>query len=108
MDAWMIMGCTIEFLTGSICIILGLLIGKKQKVSLLHDYHYSKVREQDIPAYAREMGTGIILIGAGIWLTGLLEVFSSPLWWVPLVIGFVTGIIVINRAQKKYNGSWIS
>ena len=51
------------------------------------------------------MGIGIILIGEGIFVTGLLNLFYSSFWWIPLPAGFVTGVVVILVAQKKINGS---
>lgn len=104
----MIIGCIIEMAVGLLCVVLGLLIWKKKKVSLIHDYHYRNVSSDDIPAYARIMGIGIILVGLGICVTGLLNLFESPFWWASLLVGCVTGLIVMNSAQKKYNGSWFS
>ena len=104
----MIFGVIIEAAVGALCIVLGLLLWKKQWVSLLHDYHYKHVKKDDIPAYTRQMGIGLIMIGAGIAVTGLLNLVYPPLWWIPLLAGFVTGIAVIYMAQKKYNGSMFS
>lgn len=101
----MIFGVIIELAVGAVCIVLGLLLWIKQKVSILHDYHYQHVKQEDLPAYARQMGIGLILIGAGIVITGVLNLVGSALWWLPLLAGFVLGIIVICIAQKKYNGS---
>lgn len=101
----MIFGAIVEFAVGAMCIVMGVLLWKKQKLSLLHDYHYQHVKEEDIPAYARRMGLGIIAIGAGIAVTGVLELCLSPLWWVPLAAGFAVGIVILIAAQKKYNGS---
>ncbi|MBR3243411.1 MAG: hypothetical protein IKF90_12065 [Parasporobacterium sp.] len=47
-------------------------------------------------------------IGAGVCVTGILNLFESSLWWIPLVVGIAAGFIVTNKAQKKYNGSWFS
>ena len=104
----MIIGFVIELAIGSLCIVLGILIWKKQKVSLIHDCHYKKVKKTDIPAYSRLVGISLILIGAGICATGLLNLIESSLWWIPMLVGFAAGFIVMNRAQKKYNGSWFS
>ncbi len=101
----MILGVIIELAVGAICIVLGMLLWKKQKVSVLHDYHYKNVKEEDLPAYTRQMGIGLIVIGAGINITGLLNLVKSSLWWIPLLAGFILGIAVIYMAQKKYNGS---
>lgn len=101
----MIIAVIVEFAVGILCVVLGVLLWSKQKVSLLHDYHYQHVKESDIPAYTRQVGIGLIVIGAGIMLTGLLELLYSSFWWIPLAAGFVTGLIVFYAAQKKYNGS---
>ena len=104
----MIVGVITELAVGLLCIVLGLVIWKKQKVSLVHEYHYKNVKKEDIPAYTRLLGIGLILIGIGICGTGLLNLFESSFWWIPMLIGFAAGIIVMNKAQKKYNGSWFS
>ena len=104
----MIIGLLTDAAVGLLCIVMGLLIWKKEKVSLIHAYHYRNVKKEDIPAYVRLVGISLILIGAGICVTGLLTLFESALWWIPLVAGFASGITVMNKAQKKYNGSWFS
>ena len=101
----MLLGAIIEFIVGAICIVMGVLLWKKQKVSILHDYHYKYVKETDIPAYTRQMGIGLIIIGAGIIITGLLNLACSSLWWISLLAGFVVGLVVMFLAQKKYNSS---
>ena len=104
----MIVGFIIELAIGLLCIILGLLIWKKQKVSLLHDDHHKNVKEEDVPAYTRLVGIGLLLIGAGVCVTGLLNLIKSALWWVSMAAGFVAGLILMSIGQKKYNGSWFS
>jgi len=104
----MIFGLLINLAVGLLLIALGVLIWKKQKVSLLHEYHYKNVKQEEMPAYARLMGIGLIVMGTGICITGLLSMLKSALWWVPLLGGIVAGLIVMNHAQKKYNGSWFS
>ncbi len=104
----MVLGCIIEFSVGALCVVMGLLIWKKQKVSLIHDYHHRNVKKEDLPAYTRLSGISMILIGGGICVTGLLNLFESSLWWIPLTVGIVLGFLVMNMAQKMYNGSWFS
>ena len=101
----MIFGVITELAVGAICIVLGILLWKKQRITILHDYHYKHVKKDDIPAYTRQMGIGLIIIGAGIIITGLLNLAYSALWWIPLLTGFVIGSVAIYRTQKKYNGS---
>ena len=104
----MIIGVIVDFAVGLLCIILGLMLWKKQKISLIHSYHYKNVKKEDVPAYTRLMGIGLILIGVGICITGVLNLLYSSLGWVPLLVGFVMGFIIMNKSQKKYNGSWFS
>ena len=104
----MILGFIIELLVGLLCVALGLFIWLKQKVSFIHDYHYKNVKEKDIPAYVRLIGVGLIIIGLGLIATGFFNLFESSLWWIPMLIGFIAGLLVFNKAQKKYNGSWFS
>lgn len=103
----MIVGFIIELLVGLMCITFGLLIWKKRKVSLLHDYHYKNVKEEDIPSYCKLMGIGLIMMGLGICLTGVyFLIFENPFGLLIMVLSFIIGIIIINKAQK-YNGSWL-
>ena len=104
----MIFGMIVECAVGLFCVILGLVIWLKQKASLIHEYHYKNVKQADLPAYTRLVGVSLIVIGAGVIATGIMNLFESKLWWIPLVIGFIAGFIVMNRAQKKYNGAWFS
>lgn len=104
----MIFGAIIFFAVGSVCIILGFLIWKKQKLSLLHDYHYQNVKKEDIPAYTGQIGAGMMVLGAGIAAAGIFELASSSFWWIPLSAGIVTGLFLMCRAQKKYNESIFS
>ena len=101
----MIVGVIIDLLVGGLCVALGLLIWRKQKISLLHSYHYQHVKQEDLPAYTRQVGIGMIVMGAGIGVTGLMSLADSPYWWIPLSAGIVLGWMILWKAQKKYNGS---
>ena len=101
----MIVGVIIKEAVGLLVIVLGLVLWIKRKVSILHDYHYKNVKQEDIPAYTRLMGIGLIFVGLGIGVSGVLDLIYSVWWWTPLVVGFVSGFTVIIIAQKKYNGS---
>ena len=103
----MLLGVITELACGALCIVLGIIIWSKRKTSLLHDYHYANVQDEDIPAYTKQIGIGLILIGVGIALAGLFDLFYSPLWWIPLAVGIAAGFLVMHKAQKKYNGSWL-
>ena len=36
---------------GVLCIVPGLILWKKQKISLVHDYHHRHMKKQDVGAY---------------------------------------------------------
>lgn len=99
----MIVACLIEFLIGLLCIGLGLLVWLKRKITLVNESQRQFVKPADIPAYTRYIGIGLIVIGAGVCITGVLNMLWSPFWWIPLLIGIVAGLVVIFKAQKKYN-----
>ena len=102
----MIIGLLVESAVGMLCIVLGLLIWKKERISLIHDYHYRNVRKEDIPSYCRLIGIGLTAVGAGICITGIFDLCGSAYWWIPMLIGMIAGLIIMDRAQKRYNGSW--
>ncbi len=104
----MIVGFIIELAIGMLCVVLGGLIWKKQKITYLHEYHYKNVKKTDIPAYTRLIGIGLIVIGVGIYITGFFNLAESSFWWIPILIGFSAGLLTMHVAQKKYNGGWFS
>ena len=57
----MIAGSIIDFAVGLTCIILGLLIWKKQKISILHSYHYKNVKQEDIYFAVKPEAVGYVL-----------------------------------------------
>jgi len=68
----MVFGIILFVAVGLLLIALGLVIWKKQKITLLHDYHCKNVKLEDIPTYTRSMGIGLIVMGIGLCLTGIL------------------------------------
>ncbi|MCR5307194.1 MAG: DUF3784 domain-containing protein [Oscillospiraceae bacterium] len=90
---------------GLLCIRSGVLLWKRQRIGLLHDYHTDAVWDGDIPDYTRGMGLGMILIGAGILLTGMIcFAFDTPAGGLCLPAGLAAGLPLMLRAQKRYGG----
>ena len=89
---------------GGIFFSLGWKIWKKKKISLIHDYHYKKVKDIDIKAYTAQIGKSHLIIGTGIILTGIIDFFTDTLfgWWV-CGLTFCIGLVMIIYAQIKYN-----
>ena len=100
----MILGVAILTIVGALCVIFGVLIGKKQKISLLHDYHYNKVTEENKAVFCAIVGRGLLLIGAGILASAvLLGVTDSALSFLAMAVGFIAGFGLVIFAGQKYN-----
>ena len=97
-------GTIILIFIGIICTILGYLMWKKEKISLLHSYHYDKVSVEDKKAFCTISGIGIILIGLGLLITGIIVgITDSALSFIAFAIGFVVGLIMLVYAGFRYN-----
>ena len=92
---------------GLLLVIFGLLIWLKQKVGLLHSYHYRNVRHADLPAYSKLMGISSVIFGVCGILTGVINaVFRTQVGWIAFVVGLIVFFVIANHAQQKYNGGW--
>ncbi|TCT17193.1 uncharacterized protein DUF3784 [Natranaerovirga pectinivora] len=89
---------------GMIFIFIGWRIWKKEQISLIHSYHYTRVSENDKKPYAEKMGKAFILMGIGMILTEIVNFVTKTTYgWVIFVISFVWGTVMFFKAQKKYN-----
>lgn len=89
---------------GAALILVGYLLWFHQRITLIHSYHYTFVREEDKPAYTALMGQACIVMGAGILLCGFINYLTNTAWgWLAFTAGFLAGIIMITKAQKTYN-----
>ena len=105
----MLFGMIVFLAVGLLFLVLGLQLWIKHKISLVNEYHTRNVKEADVPAYTRSMGIALLLIGAGCLLTGALAFgLEQPAGWAAFPAGFVAGLILMLRAQKKYNGGLFS
>lgn len=90
---------------GVIFIFIGWRIWKKEQITLIHDYHYTRVAEKDKKSYTEKMGKACIIMGTGMILTGVINFTSQTAYgWTCFGIFFVWGLVMIFMAQKKYNG----
>ena len=95
----MLIGLLITAATGLLCIIIGALLWFRQQITLLHRYHYEHVRP-----FTRLMGIGMLLIGAGILVTGLqLFLLHRHFWYIPFAACTVYAIILFLTAHLRYN-----
>lgn len=94
----------LELILGIPVCIIGWVIWKKQKINFIHSYHYSKINEQNKPLYTKQIGKGTLLIGLALMFMGLINFATNSFYgWFAFGAGFVSGIILIIRAQIKYN-----
>jgi hypothetical protein len=90
---------------GLLCLIFGLLIWKKKRITLIHSYHYTKVAEENKAAYTEKMGKALIVMSIGMFIAGIVNYSTSTAYgWIGFVIFFATGLTLMCVAQKKYNG----
>lgn len=100
--SWMLL---IILLAVGVCFwILGWQIWKKEKITLLHDYHYAKVKPEDRKAYTGVMGKGLCLMGVGMIAAGVVQLTQwEAVSWYLLGAAFAVGLAVMIYAQMKYN-----
>ncbi len=94
----------ITFAMGTLFLVIGYLLWKRHMITLIHDYQYIHVRDEDRVNYTKTYGKGISLIGIGMISTGIIFLLThSLLGWFAFGIGFIWGVIIMLKAQKKYN-----
>ena len=85
-------------------IYLGCLMWKKEKITLLHSYHYDKVSPSDKKVFCKISGCGVIFIGIGILMTAIIiGITDSALSFIAFALGFVVGLALLIYAGAKYN-----
>ena len=103
-------GNIVTFLVGVVCIVLGI-SNMRGNISSLHSYHRSRVSEEDIIPFGKQVGLGIIIVGIGIIV---FSVLSSVTLYTEndifilvgtaiLIIGIILGLVISFRAMIKYN-----
>lgn len=96
----------VSIAVGVLLVVLGYLIWIKEKISLIHAYHYANVKDTDKKAYTALVGKSVVTIGAGIILNGIARMIIPMLKnGNMLVFGvlFVIGMVMFVYAQMKYN-----
>ena len=89
---------------GSILIVCGYLIWKKQKISLIRRYHYKRVKDQDRKIYYAEIGVALIIVGLSFIFMWLINYFTNVSYGIlVLAVGFVTGMFLFVHTEIKFN-----
>jgi Flp pilus assembly protein TadB len=85
--------------------MFGLILVITKKPNVIHSYHFSKVKEEELPAYSEKIGHSLLVMGLATVLTGIINVaFASLFGWLIFIIGFVVGSLLFVKAQKTFNG----
>ena len=105
-----IIGVLITGGVGTIIAVMGWLIWKKEKLSLMHDYHVNKVSAENKTAFCRLSGIGLIagigliVIGIGLLISAvILFVTDSAYSFLCFAVFFVVGLAMLISAGAKYN-----
>ena len=100
----MILGVIVTGAVGIVCVVLGLLLWKKEMINILHDYHRENIREEDKKAFCTLSGIGLLTVGIGLIVTAVLlwctEKASS---FIVFAVCFVAGLGLMITAGVRYN-----
>ena len=89
---------------GIVFLVVGYLIWAKQKISLLHSYHYNHLSPENMKRFCMLSGLGIISIGIGLCVTAvIIGITDSALSFTAFAVGFAIGVGLLVHAGKKYN-----
>lgn len=99
------LGNVIIVMVGILCGVFAYMLINKHRVSLIHSYHYTNVKKEDLPAYSEQLGKGLSLISLGAIPAALALFIELKISFVFLAfcVFFIMGLFVIVKAQKKYN-----
>ena len=99
------------FAVGLLISVLGV-INMTGNISTLHEYHRSRVTEENVKPFGRLVGLGTLIIGVSVIVFGVLFAIHEAVGGAALVIvgtallavGIIAGMTVSFLAMKKYNG----
>lgn len=98
----------ILFITSIFLFVLSALI-KQGNTRLIHDYHQTRVREDQRMNYAKDFSKGVLGIGVSLFASAALYLLNESHFMIEfsvgvMVIGMIISTILLIRVQKKYNG----
>lgn len=99
----------IAIIVGITLVFVAYLIAFKEKINLIHKYHYANVRKEDIKAYEKATGFSIFVIAIGVLSMPLLNMSLNEKLGNIIGLGFVIiGIVLLSYSSFKYNGGIFS
>lgn len=100
----MLIYAIILFVTAVVFGVMAVLI-YKGKTELIHDYHQTKVTDK--AGYGKAFGKAMAVMAGAMALSGVVSLLGEAAMWsavAVLMVGLITGIVIVVRVQKKYNG----
>ena len=99
-----LIGMLIAVVVGIIITVIGWLIWKKEKISLMHAYRYANVSEENKTAFCKLSGIGLVVVGVGVILTAVVFVITESLYsFLCFAVSIVIGMALVLTAGRKYN-----
>lgn len=100
------MDSLVPIFVGIVLLGMGYFIGVKQKISLVHSYHYKNVAEEDKPDFCKKVGLGNALIGIAVLCVPVLRplIGATAALAIAGVTAVAAGALVISTIIK-YNHS---
>lgn len=93
---------SVLIVVGIIVSILGL-INISGNINTIHSYNRWRIKEEDIPAYGKAVGTGTLIIGASLTTAGIISFWTeAAIAWI-LPLGVIVGLAFILYGQFRYN-----
>lgn len=89
---------------GVIFTVLGYLLWKREKIKILHSYHYRNVSPDNKKVFCKMTGQGLMLIGCGLLITGIVISKTHSMYsFIAFAVGLIAGITLLINAGSKYN-----
>lgn len=101
---WNVLYAIIMIMVSILLFVLGYMLWKKQKIEVMHEYHYTNVSKQNRQAYTTIMGQALFVIAVGMLVSGICSLFMDVTkLWIVAVVGIVVGVGMMVYGQMKYN-----
>ena len=89
---------------GVLLVVLGVLLSKKEMITLMHDYHVNNVSQEDKKDFCKLSGIGLIVSGTGLVLSAVLLGVTDSAWsFLCFAASFPVGLGMLIAAGRKYN-----
>ena len=96
----------VETLIGLLVIYMAYQTGWRGEAGLLHRYHTKNVKPENMPAFARRMGQGLMAAGAGCMVMPYLNLLSGgEIGYVAGLVLMIGGVVFCIAVLYRYNGS---